>query len=166
MAETTEQGALFPFNDPIATEVGGRLMANKRWRDWFLRLRQSVDLSSLVRRSLRLENQSAAIAVTSLEGGTVAAGLYVVSWYLSVTTPAGVSSSATVTIGWTDNGQAKSYTGPAMNGNSLATSQGEQRVMFYSDAAPITYAVAYASNPAAAMVYDLRIVLQSVAVAA
>lgn len=157
----TEVGPLFPFKDPIA----GGLLVTPRWRTWFLRLRQSVDLSSLVLKSLRLENTSAAVPVTSLDQGTLSAGLYACSWYMTVIVPAGVSSSAQVTIAWVDNGIPYSYTAVAMTGNSVGTVQGDQRIVLYSDAAsPITFAVAYASNPAAAMVFDLRIVLQSVAV--
>ncbi len=158
---STEQGPLFPFRDPIA----GDLPVTPRWRTWFLRLRQSVDLSSLAVKSVRLQGQNAAVAITSLDGGTLSAGLYAVSWYMTVVVAAGVSSSAQVTVAWVDHGVAKSYTAAGMTGNTLATVQGDQRVVLYSDAAsPITFAVAYSSNSAGAMLYDLRIVLQSVAV--
>lgn len=159
----TSDGPLFPFKDPIAEEVGGRLLCNERWRTWFRNLRSSVDLSQSVERSSLYDNQTATIGITSLDGGTLSAGLYTVSWYMSVVAPAGVSSSAQVTIAWQDDTGSKSFTGAAMNGNTTTTIQGDQRVMLYSLAAsPITFAVTYASNPAAAMIYDLRIVLQSV----
>lgn len=158
---STEAGPLFPFKDAIA----GDLPVTPRWRTWFLRLRQSVDLSQSVIRATRLQNQSAAVAVTNLDGGTLSAGLYAVSWYLTIVTAAATSSSAQITIAWVDQAQPKSYTAVAMTGNLPSTVQVDQRVLLYSDAAsPITFSVAYASVPAAEMVYELRMVLQSVSI--
>lgn len=152
-------GPAFLSSEPIA----GNYPATPRFRTWLRNLRTTVDLSQSVRKSIPLTSKNAALPITSMDGGTLNAGLYVVSWYATVTVPAGVSSSMQVSIAWVDQGVPKSWTAPAMTGNSVATVQGDQRIMFYTDASsPVSYSVAYASTPADAMMYDLRIVLQSV----
>lgn len=157
----TEAGPLFPFNEPIAADQS--LLVTPRWRRWLLLLRESVDLSQV---SIPVEaqlDQNASLATTSMDGGTLSAGLYSVSWYLAITVADGVSSSAQVAIAWVDSGNAKSYTAAAVTGNTTSTVQVDQIITIYSDgASPISYTLTYASNTPGAMHYDFRPVLQSV----
>lgn len=156
----TEQGPLFPFGEPIAADR--TRLVTPRWRRWLLLLRESVDLSQV---SIPVEaklDQNASLATTAMDGGTLSAGLYAVSWYLRRTVNDGVSSSLTVAIGWVD-GTTQTFTAPAITeaGSALQVDEG---ITIYSDAAsPITYTVTYASNTAGQMHYDFRPVLQSVA---
>jgi hypothetical protein len=107
--------------------------------------------------------QTAAIGTTPVPTGTLVAGLYRVSWYGQVTTAAGVSSDFQVTVTWTRNGVGQSFTGALTNGNTTATYASEGLPQIHVDAGtPVSYAVAYNSNPAAAMAYELNLVLELV----
>jgi hypothetical protein len=101
--------------------------------------------------------QTAALAPTAVWTATVA-GVHRVSWYLRKTRADGVSSSATVTVGFLDlDGQALTYAGPALTLDSLGAWQGgivPIRCLAPSD---ITVAVAYASATPGQMRYDLEV---------
>lgn len=155
-------GPLFPFQEPIAAET--TLLVTPRWRAWLRDLRQEVGLTARAIPTSPVVGSSTSVPTTPIDGGTLGAGLYAISWYLAVVTAAGVSSSAQVTISWIDHGVAKSYIGAVMNGNTSTTVQVSERLLIYSDgASPISYALAYTSVPAGAMVYTFRPVLQAVA---
>lgn len=103
---------------------------------------------------------SASVATTDIGSSTISNGVYRVSWYMEVVTPAGVSSSLDITIAWTSNGVAKSNTSSAMTGN-LTTSFASGVLTIHSDGdVPVTYAATYASNPASAMTYGLWVILE------
>ena len=105
--------------------------------------------------------QVASIGVTPIPVGSVNEGLYRLTFAAEVTTAASVSSSLTVTFGWTSLGIAKGVTSGAMTGNTTATTS-SATYMFYSDAgAPITYATAY-SSVGTPMAYALRVILERV----
>lgn len=154
----TQQGPLFPFNEPIAAE-SSRLVT-PRWRRWLLLLREAVDLTPI---SVPIDpqlNQSASLATTSMDGGALGAGLYSISWYLPIVTTE-AASTAQVTIAWVDSGVSKSYVASVVDGSVANNFQGDVKLLIYSDAAsPITYAVTYVG---ATMVYSFRPVLQSTA---
>lgn len=157
----TEDGPLFPFNDPISEQVEGRQMVQFRWRRWFLRLRQAIDNAPVAVPVPPQLNQTASLPTTSMDGGALSAGLYSIAWYLAIVTTAG-GTTVQVTIAWVDLGQAKSYTAGTLDGSVANNVQANERLLIYSDAAsPITYAVTYAG--AAGMTYNFRPVLQSVA---
>lgn len=111
-----------------------------------------------------LSGQGAAIGATPIPTGALVAGLYRLTWYLRVTTPAGTSSSLTVAIGWIDGAVSCGFSGPAVTGNTTATVQSQTFMMHVDPATPVSYAVAYASVPAAAMQYALYFVLELVQV--
>lgn len=99
---------------------------------------------------------------TSINIGTVAAGLYRLTYYLAITAPAGVSNSLTVNFGFTDGAVTKTVSGPAVTGLTNA-SIGTASFMVRSDqAAPINYSVTYASNPANACVFSLDVLAELV----
>lgn len=113
---------------------------------------------------IQLTGQNAALPPTQITGSALNAGLYRISCYARITTAAGVSSSLTVQLGWTDNGTAVAgFTPiPAITGN-LITSVGSWTGMIFSDAnAPILYSTVYASNPASAMQYSLYVTLEQI----
>lgn len=91
-------------------------------------------------------------------------GLYRVDWYLQVEVAAGVSSSVQLTLSWTRNGITQQLVGTLVNGNTTATNKPESAPLIHIDAgSPISYAVAYASNPGSAMAFGLDLVLSRVA---
>lgn len=166
----TQQGPIFPTREPIAAltknAIGEpELWVTEKWRRWLLGLRESIDLAPIAVPVPPVEGANAALSTTSMDGGGLTAGLFAISWYMNVVVAAGVSSSAQVTIAWVDDsGNPKSYTAAAMTGNTTSTVQVNERLTIYAAAGtPITYAVAYASNPSGVMVYNFRPVLQSVA---
>lgn len=152
----TEQGPIFPFKEAIA----GELLVTPRWRTWLLYLREAVDLTPISVPVPPRLNQAASIPATAMDGGSLGAGLYAISWYLEVVTTQPVSS-VQVTINWVSLGVAKTYQAPVVDGSVANAVQVNQRLLIYSDAAsPITYTLAYVG---ATMVYSFRPVLQSTA---
>lgn len=156
-------GARFPSDevpiDPATNKFSWRLLR------WFNSLRASVDAAATLvpGGTVQLTGQTATIGTTAIPSGTLAAGLYQVQWYAQVITPAGVASSFQVTISWTRNGVAQSFTGTLKNANTTATNEPDKGLLIHIDAAtPVSYAVAYVSNPAAAMVFEFNLALKVV----
>jgi len=134
-------------------------------RSWLLWLQDAVisrvQSAPDLRTAIILTGQTAAIGATPLPLASVTAGRYRIAFYTRVTTPDGVSSSLTITLGWTDGGIACTQSGAAMTGNAVTTTQSGS-IMIQSDAnAPITYSVAYASNTPNQMAYRLSVVVEA-----
>lgn len=105
---------------------------------------------------------NASIATTDIGVAKISSGVYRVSFYMEVITPAGVSSSLDITISWASNGVTKTTTTTPMAGN-LTTSFAAGVLVLHSDGdSPITYSANYASNPVGAMVYGLWVVLERI----
>lgn len=149
-----------PYQTPIAEQ--GLLTMTSVWGRWLLNLITRVQQSAPILKVVSLTTQSASIGTTAIPVGGQAAGLFFVTWYLRITSPAGVSSSATVTIGSTDTGVSCSQSGVALTGNTTSTLQSGTVMVRCDQAITPTYAVLYASNPAGAMNYRLDVVLQGV----
>lgn len=161
-----------PIGDPIANPRRQRYIDKKEqdplegligdaWRDYLTQ--QALDLSNALTsvNTASVATQGASIAATDFSGGGLAAGLYQVAVYAAITQASGATSSLTVTIGWTDLGIAKSYTAPAITGNTTATTQPDTALLIRSDGAtPITYSTVYASAGVPAMLYDLVVTLR------
>lgn len=153
---------LNPQTPIIDQDVNGRFNGNVSTylRKWLLSLTQVVQNSPQVITVLNLTGKSASIGTTAFTLGSLGSGTFQVTWHARVTIPAGTSSSLTVTIGYTDLGIPVTQSGVAMTGNTTTTVQSTSVVFPNDAAAPITYATTYASNPAAAMVYEIRFVVQ------
>src|SRR5262245_20575833 len=108
-----------------------------------------------------IPQQGGAIGATPIPTGALVAGLYRVTWYLRVTTPAGTSSSVGLSIGWIEGGVACSFAGPPVTGNTNASVQSQTFMMHIDPATPLSYAVGYASTPAG-MQYALYLVVELV----
>lgn len=107
---------------------------------------------------------SAAVATTAIPtDGDLSEGLYRVTWIGEVLTAAGVSSDFTVTISWTSNGVTHQRVGTVTNGNTTATYDSATVFLRADAATPITFSVAYNSNPANAMVFRLSLTLERLA---
>lgn len=130
--------------------------------DYLLSLGNDVNQTTRRLTSVNLVLQQAAIGTTPIPLGALAGGLYRVTFYLRITQPGTVSSSAQVTLGWTDGGVVMSKTFANVNGN-LTTSFDTDTILVENDQAlALTYAIAYASAGATPMQFKLRIVIESV----
>ncbi len=135
----------------------------KAWIIWILQsLIPRVQATTQLLKTLSLVGQHASIAVTAIPMAVLTTGNYRVTWYMRVTTPAGVASDVTPTFGWTDGGIAQSMTGGILNGNTTASTDGGDILIAVDGATAITYSTVYNSNPAAAMQYKLTIQVEQV----
>lgn len=133
---------------------------------WLKRLNQIRDaLNTAPQReiaTLELTGKTAAISATAIPANPLVAGYYRVSTFLRVTTAAGVSSSVAVTIAFTSGAVACSYTLSTLNANDVNEPVSDTRVLKVDSETDIEYSTTYASDPAAAMTYELSIVLERV----
>jgi hypothetical protein len=145
--------APIPLGSPIV-ERDGTITAffRQRWQDVGAGWTETPSVQQA-----RRVAQTAALATTAV-WTTTAAGMHRVSWYLRKTRADGVSSSATVTIGFVDlDGVALSYPGPALTLDSVGAWQGVIVPIRCGTPTDITAAVAYASATPGAMRYDLEV---------
>jgi len=147
-----------PMHDAVVNRVTG-LLADA-WLNWFGRVPATFGAIPSVLNTVSLTGQGASISATAFENAIIPAGIYKASYYARITTAAGVSSSLTLALGWTDGGVAITYTGAAITGNTTATYQ-QGSVILRSDAGShVTYTTTYASNAAGVMKYSLDLYLQ------
>jgi hypothetical protein len=144
--------APIPLGTPI-TERDGTISAffRQRWQDVGNGWTQTPSLAQASRKA-----QTAALGTTTLLT-VVTPGLYRVSWYLRITRPDPVSSSVTVGVNFLDvDGQALSYSGAAVTGNTVNLWQGVVVPIRCGAPTDITISVAYASTTPGALRYDLE----------
>ena len=161
IASPPSADSLLELDDTRRDQREPRYMA----RSWLLWLQDvlvtRVQTAPELRTAVVLTAQNAAIGATPIPLASVNAGRFRISFFARVTTPDGVSSSLTITLGFTDGGVACTQSGAAITGNAVTTTQSGS-IMVQSDAnAPLTYAVSYASNTPGAMVYRLSLVCES-----
>lgn len=148
-----------PIRETLPTT--GAVKVTPLWVGFFQALVDALNGTASREATVAKTAQSAAIAATSVTSGTLAPGLYRVSYYARITQAATTSSSLTVTLAWTDGGVACSESGAAMTGNTTSTQQTGSRVIRVDSATQVTYATAYASSGATPMQYALSVVLES-----
>lgn len=98
---------------------------------WWFQVAEALGKAMTVSDALSLISQHAAIGATPIGAGSVAGGIYRVSWGARITTPAGTSSSLTVKIQATQGGVALTFPFTAITGNttdSAGTGEVEVRV--------------------------------------
>jgi len=105
-----------------------------------------------------LTAQVASIGVTPIPLGSVNQGLWRLTFYAKVTTAASVSSSLSITFGWTDT-DACSVTSAAMTGNTVTTTSTGTVLIYVDGGTPITYSTTYASV-GTPMAYKLSILVE------
>ena len=110
--------------------------------------------------STSLTAQDATIATTAIDAPSLIQNvLHRVSYSLRITQAATVSSSATVTLGWTTNSVSCTQAFTAVTGNTTATQQSASIVIFPDAATSVTFGVVYASVGATSMTYALDVLL-------
>jgi len=156
---------LEPQNVKVALGTRAGILASKisvTWQTWLRSLVLAVNSSSQALGQAALSGATAATAPTAIQTPTLNAGLYRVSWYARITTPASVSSSLTVTIHWTDGGIVCSVSGAAMTGNTTSTVQSGSVLVQVDPNTTINYETAYTSV-GTPMAYALDVVAELVA---
>ena len=105
-------------------------------------------------------NQTAAIVAANVYTVTQT-GLYRVSYRMRVTTPASVSSSLTMTVGWREGAVTQSQAAAAVTGNTTTTQQNGTLFVRADSGTVITASVAYASV-GTAMIYATDVIVELV----
>lgn len=106
--------------------------------------------------------QSAAIATTTLADAT-AGGQYRINTSLTRTITDGVSSSAAITIGFSQGGVARTVVLAALTEASGLAYQGASTPIYADANSAITVAMSYASNTAAKAKFDLHVTAEQMA---
>lgn len=128
---------------PIADQQG---RATKYFENLWLGLTNRVQTAPFadVGQVVQVSTQAAAIAANALVTST-ALPLYRISYALRIAIPAGVSSAAQVTIGWTQGGVAQTRVGANVTGNTDTSNDSDVFLIRPDAGTVVTYAVSYAS---------------------
>ena len=148
----------FPTRDAV---VDPTRMLSRVWGYWLTAVRDLLSVAAARVASVRLTAQAAAITTTAALA-VVTTGLYRVSSVLRITQAATSSSSATVTIGWTDTGVALTQAFAAVTGNTVTTTQSSSVVIAADALTSVTYAVAYANVGATPMQFSVSVLVEEV----
>lgn len=149
----------FPSRDAIVKPNGHASDVFVRYNEQSL-LRRLDSTPVLTDPVERLDSQSAGASGTI--GGLQAAGLYVLHGYSQILTPAGVSNSLQLTIGWTFNGTTELEIFTALTSivpGAAGTRGSHVFVLWLDPNTPVSYSFAYASNAAGAMVWSAALAL-------
>ena len=149
----------FPFRETV---VGPDRLITQPWRIWFRDLFVATTQTAAQRlAAVTLTAQIAALAVTPFGTGSLSAGLYRVSVFTHILTPASINSSLTVTVSFTHNGVACSLASAALTGNLTTSVQGTVFPIQIDAGTPISYSTTYVSN-AAGMSYALSAAVETI----
>ena len=161
--------APFNYDVPVSPETTDRNTGKKvrsqyfaqEHVDWFLEQQTRAEDSPEQLGSVALTAQGASIAATPVPMPELTAGRYRISYVARISRAGSVSSSLTVTIGWTRSAVSLSQSGAAMTGNSTSTQQ-NGTVFIRADAnASITYSTSYADGGGAtSMNYEIDVVVE------
>lgn len=149
-------------NDLITGQAPNENWMSRVWQVWLKTLVDAVESASVTVGSASLSAQSAAISTTDALPDTGASGLFRVSWFLRVTTPATTSSSVAVTVGWTSGSVALTSSGAALTGNTTSTYESGSVTVQADASTAITYATTYSSTGATAMEYALSVSVERI----
>lgn len=147
-----------PNETPVVHQ--GRWTLTATFVKWFGELLRDINRTAQRLAAAELTAQAATIASTAIFNAP-SERLYRVTWYLRITQVASVSSSATVTIGWTHAGQAMTHTGAAVTGNLITTFQSGDLTVRADELTDITYQVAYASVGATPMQFSIDVTVEA-----
>lgn len=123
------------------------------WGNAFRELQKRLFATAKVVAQVLLDHQQASIVTANLLLTNLAGGAYRVQYHTKIQVVDGVASSVTVTIGWTQDGNACAFSGAVLNGNTANTQQQRTFPIVIDANTDITYAVAYVSNTPGQMKY-------------
>lgn len=159
MALSGVLGAALNAKEPM---VDVQRRPSKTFIDFMTALQSDVNAApTRTNTPVQLTAQAASITTTAI-GSPTADGLYLVQWYARITRAATVSSSLTLTFGWTDHTQALTAPQAAITGNTVTTTQSGSLLLFSDASSPVTYAATYASSGTTTMQYALYVALSQV----
>src|SRR5690349_951051 len=117
-------------------------LIEERWRQFFSEATQQSNLAASIL-TVSLTNQTAAIPLTALGLTDLEAGLYRVTVYTKVQTPASVASSVTPAIVFTDGADVCTFTGTANTGNLSTSVTTNTFLIRIKEGTPISYQTTY-----------------------
>lgn len=136
-------------SDQEITETGGPITT-------FFRLRWQEMIDSFTRVPTLAGIDTGVLTAakaTTIAQTVIAAGLYRIGIYLQKITADGVSSSLTLTVGWTSRGVPLTKVFTALTTDTIGANDSHLWEMYVDANSDVTYAIAYASNTPAAMTY-------------
>jgi hypothetical protein len=147
-----------PLQDAVIESARNPVLT-KVWAVFFRGLSSRSEGAAVAVKAIAVAAQAAAIPTTDLI--PLASGLYRVSYRFRVSTAAGVSSSLQLTVTTTEGGIPCTQSSAAYTGNATNAPQSGAFIVKADPSSPLAYSVAYASNPASAMQYELDIRVES-----
>lgn len=155
--------APYPQNDPLVfvNKQGEGFVNEQQWGNWLLALQNNVNAApARVGNQVNLSGIVAAIPASDLNADALNAGVYRVSYQLRCSLAAGVSSAAQITVVWTQGGVTQTFTGSNVNGNTTTSRDSDTLIIRPDAGTPVTYALSYASNPAAVAQFELDVIFE------
>lgn len=136
-------------SDQEITEKGGPITVYFR-----LRWQELIDSFTKVPTMTTIDTGVlSALLATTIAQTVIAAGMYRIGIYIQKITADGVSSSLTVTVGWTSRTVALTKVFTALTLDSIVANDSHTWEMYVDANSDITYAIAYASNTPGNMTY-------------
>lgn len=133
-----------------------------RWEEVRNALGFTPDVASLGPPDPLYTSAHAAI-VTTTAYTVLSGGLFRLNYYMRKIVADGVSSSLTMTLGWTDHGLPVTEAEAALTTDTTAAQQSLSKLVYADAASAITFAVAYASNTPGLMKYNVSVVVEQMA---
>ena len=163
-APPIQAAAVVPENriDPRAAKIP-KFILGFEWLRYLDEISAAIDNKPDRKAAVRRTALSASVGTTPLPLGTVAPGVWRISYVIRVTTPATLTSSLQVILTWTAGGVTQTVTGAAITGNTTDTVQGATVVMRVDSATPISYSVAYVSTGATPAQFTIDLVAEALA---
>lgn len=148
---------------PLHTPMVDRLrQVTKVWENYYRSRDTRIQAGSALLQAVDLTDSpaSASIPATPFSLGTVAAGLYRVSYHAKITTAATTSSSLLVTVTYTRGGFTCNQSGAAIIDNTTSTVGSGTFLLRADGSTAISYSTTYVSVGATPMAYELDMVIQ------
>lgn len=142
-----------PDRAPVVDKSGH---LTRSWWDWFALFRLTLQSYPTRNNTISRTGLQASISATDLSIGSLAAGLYRVSYYAEITA-ASLGGGVTVAITWTSAGTGQTYTATQLSGTTL----GHQTHDLYIHVDAAT-AVQYAATRASTPTYSLYLTLEHI----
>lgn len=109
------------------------------------------------------ESAQAASIATTAAFTTRGAGYYRISYYMRKTAADGVSSSLTVTLGWTESAVPLTQAFAALTVDTTAAQQNGSITVYADASSDLTFAVAYVSGTPGQMAYRIEVRVEQLA---
>lgn len=148
---------------PFTTRlIGLTQMMEQIWVRWFQTLVDLVTGAPIKVGGVDLTAQAASVPTTALPTtAPLPAGVYRLTSAARITQAATISSTLTLTMGWTDGGVSCAKTFATVSGNTISTTDSQTYSVHVDAGTPLTYSVAWSSAGATAMRYALSLLVEA-----